>query len=137
MNAWELDAAIKPSRYQQGLNWLFYSMAMAAIWCAYIPIAVQFALSGVLLVWVIWQSLKWAKVPPMISRLSTEEQEWFVQLATGQRLKVTLSRCFLWRYLAILTCQSAHIRVPYVLVIFADSIDADNYRRLQAKLRLS
>ena len=137
MNVWELDTAIKPSRYQQWLNGLFYSVAMAAIWCAYLPIVAQLGLTIVLLAVACLHSVKLAKTLPVVSHLSSKTDDWFIDLATGQRLKVKLSRYFLWRYLVVFSYQSPHIRVPYVVVIFPDSIDKDNYRRLQAKLRLS
>lgn len=136
MNVWELDTAIKPSRYQQRLNGFFYSVALAAIWCAYLPIVAQLGLTFVLLVIACLHSVKLAKTLPVVSHLSTKQDDWFIDLNNGQRLKVTLIRYFLWRYLVILTYQSPHIRWPYVVVIFPDSIDKDNYRRLQARLRL-
>ena len=137
MSVWELDTAIKPSRYQQWLNGLFYSVAMAAIWCAYLPTVAQLGLTIVLLAVACLHSVKLAKTLPVVSHLSSKADDWFIELATGQRLKVKLNRYFLWRYLVVLSYQSPHIRVPYVVVIFPDSIDKDNYRRLQAKLRLS
>lgn len=133
MSVWQLDTAIKPSRYQQWLNWFFYSVALAAIWCAHLPIVAQLGLTFVLLVVACF---KLAKTLPVVSHLSSKADDWFIDLNNGQRLKVTLTRYFLWRYLVVLTYQSRHIRWPYVVVIFPDSIDKDNYRRLQARLRL-
>ena len=136
MSVWELDTAIKPSRYQQWLNGLFYSVALVAIWCAYLPTVAQLGLTIVLLAVACLHSVKLAKTLPVVSHLSSKADDWFIDLATGQRLKVKLSRYFLWRYLVVLSYQSPHIHLPYVVVIFPDSIDKDNYRRLQVKLRL-
>jgi len=135
MNVWELDTAIKPSRYQQWLHgFFFYLVALAALWCAYIPLMLQVIVTAVLLMVAVW--LGFRNVTPIVTRLSTEQDDWFIYLANGQRLKVSVQQYFLWRYLVILSYQSPHIRVPYVVVIFPDSIDKDNYRRLQVKLRL-
>ena len=134
MNVWELDTAIKPSRYQQWLHGFFYLAALAALWCAYIPLMLQVIVTAVLLMVAVW--LRFRNATPIVTRLSTEQDDWFIYLANGQRLKVSVQQYFLWRYLVILSCQNHHIKWPYVLVIFPDSIDADNYRRLQARLRL-
>lgn len=135
MSAWELDSPVKVSRWQQGSVILFYLLALAAIWVAYIPVWVSGVLSVCLIMmfYFAYQSQKNLS----ITRLSTQDDEWFVYLATGQRLKVCVKSVMLWRYLVILRCSSQALDLPYQLVLFPDSLQAGDYRKLQARLRLS
>lgn len=134
MNAWELDSPVKASRWQQGSVVFFYLLALAAIWVAYIPVWVELVLSVLVLILFLLEYRRHNSLT--VTRLSTHQDEWFIYLATGQRLKVTLSSVMLWRYLVILRCSSQALNMPYQLVLFPDSLNAGDYRKLQARLRL-
>ena len=125
MSVWELDSPVKSSRWQQGCVIFFYVMALVAVWVAYIPLWLALMLSVLLGVLFVGQH-----------RLSTEQEQWFIYLVTGQRLKVALEDVFLWRYLVVLRCKSHALAVPYQLILFPDSLNAGDYRKLQARLRL-
>lgn len=134
MNAWELDSPVKASRWQQGSVVVFYLLALAAIWVSYIPVWVELVLSVLVLILFLLEYRRHNSLT--VTRLSTQQDEWFIYLATGQRLKVTLSSVMLWRYLVILRCSSQALNMPYQLVLFPDSLNAGDYRKLQARLRL-
>ncbi|MCC6374747.1 MAG: hypothetical protein IT465_08050 [Moraxellaceae bacterium] len=134
MSAWELDSPINASRWQQGSVMFFYLLALAAIWVAYIPIWVAIGLSVLVLMLFVVQYRRHHSLT--VTRLSTHQDEWFIYLPTGQRLKVTLSSVMLWRYLVILRCSSQALNMPFQLVLFPDSLNAGDYRKLQARLRL-
>jgi hypothetical protein len=134
MSVWELDSPVKSSRWQQGCVIFFYVMALVAVWVAYIPLWLALMLSVLLGVLFVGQHR--ASKKRVITRLSTEQEQWFIYLVTGQRLKVALEDVFLWRYLVVLRCKSHALAVPYQLILFPDSLDAGDYRKLQARLRL-
>jgi hypothetical protein len=134
MSAWELDSPVKASRWQQGSVGLFYLLALAAIWVAYMPVWVELLLSVLVLILFVIDYRSHHRLT--VTRLSTHQDEWFIYLPTGQRLKVTLSSVMLWRYLVILRCTSQALNMPYQLVLFPDSLNAGDYRKLQARLRL-
>jgi hypothetical protein len=134
MSAWELDSPVKASRWQQGSVVLFYLLALAAIWVAYMPVWVELGLSVLVLILFVIDYRRHNSLT--VTRLSTHQDEWFIYLPTGQRLKVTLSSVMLWRYLVVLRCSSQALNMPYQLVLFPDSLNAGDYRKLQARLRL-
>jgi len=134
MSVWELDTPVKLSRWQQGCVAFFYVMALVAVCVAYIPLWLALMLSVLLGVLFVGQHR--ASKAQIITRLSTEQEQWFIYLATGQRLKVQLQTVFLWRYLVVLRCKSHALAVPYQLILFPDSLNAGDYRKLQARLRL-
>jgi hypothetical protein len=134
MNAWELDSPVKASRWQQGSVVVFYLLALAAIWVSYIPVWVELVLSVLVLILFLLEYRRHNSLT--VTRLSTHQDEWFIYLPTGQRLKVTLSSVMLWRYLVILRCSSQALNMPYQLVLFPDSLNVGDYRKLQARLRL-
>ena len=112
MSAWELDSPINASRWQQGSVMFFYLLALAAIWVAYIPIWVAIGLSVLVLMLFVVQYRRHHSLT--VTRLSTHQDEWFIYLPTGQRLKVTLTSIMLWRYLVILRCSSQAVSVSVV-----------------------
>ena len=134
MSAWELDSPVNASRWQQGCVAFFYLLALAAIWVAYILVWLKVGLSVLLLILFLFEYRRQKILT--LTRLSTHQDEWFIYLSTGQRLKVTLSSKMLWRYLVILRCHSQALNMPYQLVLFPDSLNASDYRKLQARLRL-
>lgn len=134
MSVWELDSPVKPSRWQQGCVAFFYVMALVAVWVAYIPLWLALMLS--VLLGVLFLGQHRASKKQVITRLSTEQAQWFIYLATGQRLKVELQTVFLWRYLVVLRCKSHALAMPYQLILFPDSLTQEDYRKLQVRLRL-
>ncbi|MCP5175457.1 MAG: hypothetical protein H6996_10175 [Moraxellaceae bacterium] len=134
MSAWELDSPIKVSLWQQGIVLCCYIVAVFAVWVAYIPLWLAGTLTVLLILLYVFEYQRHTRLK--VIRLSTQQGDWFVYLANGQRLKVQISAIMWWRYLVVLQCHSQALQIPYRLILFPDSLQAGDYRKLQARLRL-
>jgi hypothetical protein len=91
MSVWELDSPVKPSRWQQGCVIFFYVMALVAVWVAYIPLWLALMLSVLLGVLFVGQHR--ASKKRVITRLSTEQEQWFIYLVDRTAFKSGIRRC--------------------------------------------
>lgn len=133
---WPVHSQIQVSRWQQVAHALGFVSAILAVWWAILPLMIHIGLTVILMIsaWLYRQSRHAAQ---QIAYLSLEDEQWSIILQSGQRLRVELRDYGLWRWLIWLRLHGKDSRSRYHVVLWPDSINGHDFRRLQVWLRWS
>ncbi|PTQ89735.1 protein YgfX [Agitococcus lubricus] len=137
MSVWALDTTLKPSYWHRAIVVGAFILAAIAIYCAHLPTWCQVIAGGAWVLLVCITGLGFRVSPYQIHAVQADDKDWWIILRQGQRIKVNLHAQTVWRYLIVLHYQEPNLGTHYSVVIFPDSVSANHYRRLQARLRLS
>jgi hypothetical protein len=132
MSVWALNSTIKKSRQQRHIVIGVHTLAIAAIWVAYMPVWLQ-ALATIAVMLMLGLTLK---QPQRIVALMVDDEHWTITLNNNQRLRVQLKSWAVWRYLVVLDFQAKDVAGNYRVLVWPDSVKQADYRRLQVRLRL-
>ena len=137
MSVWDLHSLVSRSRIQRRWMLTAYLIALPAIFLAVLPHWIQGLMCLVWLVSAIlsWRGLERATQDSILEFHWTEDDAWIV-MAGGQRLRVTWDRCTVWSRLVVLPLKARDSGWKETLVLFPDSLPENDYRRLLVRLRL-
>lgn len=129
-----LTCVVAPSRLLFLLLILVVLQALALLWWCRLPL--YLFLPAALLV-LIYAGFEWRRLKSMRGALSTRERRWFWQVGGGEQREFEFrGELVLWRWLIVINGRDLQER-RLRLVLARDSMDSDDWRRLQGALRFS
>ncbi len=135
-----LHLELRPSRIFSVLLLVVHGGAAGCVLIAPFPWPVRLVLTGAILFSLCYTVSRWALLTGRraIIRLAGDEPgKWVVTLASGKRLQARLlSDSFVSPHCVILNLAPSDPSRRFSAIIFSDSLDRHNFRRLRVRLRL-
>lgn len=137
MSAWDIHSLIAPSRVLRGLGTVSYGLAAAAVLMTTMPVIVQGLLLAVISAGLLVAMNQWRlQGRDAIRELHWTEEGIRVVTSAGQRIRVAIRRPTIWPAVVILPLESRDTGWKETLLLFADGMPPDQWRKLQVRLRL-
>ncbi len=137
MSAWDIHSLVEPSRVLRGLGTAAYGLAAAAVLMTTMPVAVQGLLLAVIVAGLLVALNRWRlHGQDAIRELHWTDEGIRVVTSAGQRMRVVIRRPTVWPAVVILPLESRDTGWKETLLLFADGLPPDQWRKLQTRLRL-
>lgn len=134
-SVWRPVLEPRPSRIQRLILTVFYLLALVALLQAELPLRWR---QAVLAVWALLLALELVSWRRRQHIVLVQERigDWWMADQEGVASRMSLKRAMVWRYLVVLdfkALEKAGSRRQR-LVLFPDSVPADDFRRLRVRL---
>lgn len=137
MSAWDIHSLVEPSRVLRGLGLASYGLAAAAVLMTTMPVIVQGLLLAVILAGLLVALNRWRLLGhDAIRELHWTDEGIRVVTSAGQRLRVSIRRPTIWPSVVILPLESRDTGWKETLLLFADGLPQDQWRKLLTRLRM-
>lgn len=134
-SVWRPILEPRPSRIKRSLLILFYCLAAVALLQAVLPGYWLLAGGTAWLVLLVLELASWRHDPGVVA-LHERTGDWWLAHHSGTTARMCLMRAMVWRYLVVLDFRALEKTGPRRcrVVLFADSVAADDFRRLRVRL---
>lgn len=134
-SVWRPILEPRPSRIKRSLLILFYFLALVSLLQAVLPLHWLLAAFAVWLVLLGLEFSSW-RHDPRIVLLHERTGDWWLADHAGETARMRLMKAMVWRYLVVLDFRALERAGPRRcrVVLFADSIATDDFRRLRVRL---
>lgn len=137
MSAWDIHSVIAPSRLHRRIGAAACAMAVLGVVFAAVPVVLQAGLLLLLAIGV-WISRRAWRLDSSdtVRELHWTDESIHVVTFAGQRLRVAIHRPTVHARMVILPLAARDGEWRDTLLLFPDSLPREQWRRLQARLRL-
>lgn len=134
-SVWRPILEPRPSRIKRSLLILFYFLALVSLFQAALPLHWLLAAFAAWLVLLGLEFSRW-RHDPRIVLLHERTGDWWLADHSGKAARMRLMKAMVWRYLVVLDFRALERAGPRRcrIVLFADSVPADDFRRLRVRL---